>query len=80
MQFFTSTPAGATVSMGDVKVEVARSGDLAYVVGTYAFANPALDKGKFVDIWKKQADGSWKAVVAIFNSDLPGPAGRPPAG
>lgn len=48
-----------------------RSGDLAYAIGTYAFANPPIDKGKFFDVWTKQADGSWKAVVSTFNSDLP---------
>jgi ketosteroid isomerase-like protein len=80
MQFFTSTPPGATFSTEVLKVEVARSGDLAWCTGTYTFANPALDKGKYVDVWKKQADGSWKVVITTFNSDLPGPAGRPPAG
>jgi ketosteroid isomerase-like protein len=29
------------------------------------------NKGKFFDVWKKQADGSWKVVVSTFNSDLP---------
>ena len=29
------------------------------------------DHGKFVEIWKKQADGSWKCAVDMFNSDLP---------
>jgi ketosteroid isomerase-like protein len=59
------------------KVEVARSGDLAYVIGTYeltakdAQGQPATDRGKFVEVWKKQADGNWKAAVDIFNSDLP---------
>jgi ketosteroid isomerase-like protein len=71
MQIFASIPAGATFSSETTKVEVARSGDLAYSTGTYAIANPAIDKGKFVDVWKKQADGSWKAVVDIINSDLP---------
>lgn len=74
MQIFASVPAGATFSGETTKVEVARSGDLAYSTGTYAFANPAIDKGKFVDVWKKQADGSWKAVInVIINSDLPVP-------
>ncbi|MGH3697474.1 MAG: YybH family protein [Pseudonocardiaceae bacterium] len=78
MQFFASIPAGATLSSKTTKVEVARSGDLAYTTGTYAVGlnNAAIDKGKFVDVWKKQADGSWKAVIDIFNSDLPVP---PPA-
>lgn len=59
------------------KVDVAASGDMAYVVGTYqlnmkdAQGNPVADHGKFVEVWKKQADGKWKCVTDIFNSDLP---------
>jgi ketosteroid isomerase-like protein len=30
-------------------------------------------KGKFVTLYEKQADGSWKAVWDIYNSDLPAP-------
>jgi uncharacterized protein (TIGR02246 family) len=58
------------------KVEVARSGDLAYVMGVYQLtttdpkAKPVADRGKFVEVWKKQADGNWKTVADIFNSDL----------
>ena len=64
------------------KVEVARSGDLAYAQGTYEFtANdpkgaPVTDRGKFVVVWKKQTDGAWKVVADIWNSDLP-PASGP---
>lgn len=58
------------------KVEVARSGDLAYVSGTYEFnekddGKPITDKGKYLEVWKKQADGSWKCVADMFSSDLP---------
>jgi uncharacterized protein (TIGR02246 family) len=59
------------------KVEVARSGDLAYVSGNYEFnetdrsGNPMTDKGKYLEVWKKQADGSWKCVADMFSSDLP---------
>jgi len=59
------------------KVEVARSGDMAYVSGNYEFketdagGKPITDKGKYLEIWKKQADGSWKCVADMFNSDLP---------
>ena len=62
------------------KVEVARSGDLAYVSGTYEFTmndasgKPSTDRGKFVEVVKKQADGTWKCVTDIWNSDLPVPA------
>jgi uncharacterized protein (TIGR02246 family) len=55
-------------------------GDLAYNVGHYRFtavpkdkANPGMaDEGKFVEILKKQADGSWKYAVDMFNSNLAG--------
>ena len=59
------------------KVEVARSRDLGYVSGTYEFSEndttgkPITDRGKFVEVWKKQADGNWKCVADIFNTDLP---------
>lgn len=62
------------------KVDVARSGDVAYVVGVYQMTmkdpqgKPATDRGKFVEVWKKQADGNWKTVADIFNSDLPAQA------
>lgn len=58
------------------KVEVARSGDLAYVSGNYEFkeqddsGKPITDKGKYFAVWRKQADGSWKCVADVFNSDL----------
>jgi len=64
------------------KAEVARSSDMGYVTGTYtltmndAGGKPATDRGKFVEVWKKQGDGSWKCAVDIWNSDLP--AAAPP--
>lgn len=68
--------SGASISWQATKVEVARSGDMAYIQGTYQLtskdptSNP-IDKGKFVEVWKKQADGKWKVAADIFNSDLP---------
>lgn len=62
------------------KVEVARSGDLGYVMGVYQLASkdakgkPVADRGKLIEVWKKQPDGKWKTVADIFNSDLPLPA------
>ena len=60
--------------------------DLAYVHGAYQMtllppgaAEPVGDKGKYVEIWRKQHDGSWKVVLDIFNSDLAAPASPPPA-
>lgn len=71
---------GYTVGWKATRVEVARSGDLAYLSGTYestmndASGKPVNDRGKYLEVWKKQADGTWKAVADIFNSDLPLPA------
>ena len=68
---------GTSIAWQANKVEVARSGDLSYIMGTYQLTmndphgNPVTDKGKFVEVWKKQADGKWKVVADIFNSDLP---------
>jgi uncharacterized protein (TIGR02246 family) len=59
------------------KVEVSRSGDMAYLVGTYlvtvkdAQGKPVTDHGKLLEVWKKQSDGTWKAVADTYNSDLP---------
>lgn len=32
---------------------------------------PMSDKGKYIVVLQKQADGSWKIVRDISNSDLP---------
>ena len=64
------------------KAEVAHSGDLAYVTGNYemtendAGGKPQTDKGKYLEVWKKQADGSWKCVADMFSTNLPA---APPA-
>ena len=66
------------------RVDVARSGDLAYVTGTYAISEndasgkPQTDNGKYLEVWKKQADGNWKCVADMFSSNAP-PAPAAPA-
>jgi len=65
-------PPDVTTSWEETKIEVAKTGDMAWAMGTYKIdMKPAADKGKFVEVWKKQADGKWKCVADIFNSDLP---------
>jgi uncharacterized protein (TIGR02246 family) len=66
------------------KVDVAKSGDLGYTVGTYKLTvtdpithKPINDHGNYVTTFRKQADGSWKAVADIASSAVPPPA--PPA-
>jgi ketosteroid isomerase-like protein len=70
-----------------IKVEVAASGDLAYLIGAYdlrydeARGARVSDRGKILEIWRKQSDGSWKCVVDTWNSDGPAAAAQaaPPA-
>ena len=74
MAFF-ATP-GASDMEGDItRVEVARSGDLAVEYGTFAMTmnnkrgKPITENEKSVTTWKKQADGKWKAIADIWNTD-----------
>ena len=69
---------GVSVSWKPSKVEVARSGDLAYLRGVYQVTvkGKPEDTGKLIDVWIKQADGTWKVTADTFNSDLP-PAPAP---
>jgi ketosteroid isomerase-like protein len=69
------SPPGLVFANGATKVEAARSGDLAYEIGTFeesyrdAGGKPVRVVGKYVVVWKKQASGEWKAVADIFNAD-----------
>jgi uncharacterized protein (TIGR02246 family) len=66
-------------------VEVMGYGDLAYLRGTYTMTfsipgapTPIDEQGKFLQIYRKQSDGSWKMTREIYNSDLPLPLPAPP--
>jgi ketosteroid isomerase-like protein len=68
--------AGLVISWKATKVEVAKSEDLGFVSGTYeltmndASGKPVTDKGKYVELSEKQADGKWKCGTDTWNSDL----------
>ena len=51
--------------------------DLVVAEGRYEVsgASGVLDTGKYVDVSKRQPDGSWKVVIDIFNSNQAPPAG-----
>ncbi|MBI1941234.1 MAG: SgcJ/EcaC family oxidoreductase [Acidobacteria bacterium] len=71
------TNPGFAVGWQVTKAEAARSSDLGYTMGTYELTvhdpkgKPVTDRGKYITVWKKQADGTWKVAADIFNSDLP---------
>jgi uncharacterized protein (TIGR02246 family) len=63
------------------RIEVAKSADLGYTQGAYTMTvtdpktkKPVTDKGKYLTVYKKQADGTWKAVADMSSSDTPLPA------
>jgi uncharacterized protein (TIGR02246 family) len=74
-----------TVTWQVTKADAALSGEMAYVIGTYQIAakdpegKAMEDRGKLLEVWKKQADGKWKVDADIFNTDLPGLPTAPPA-
>lgn len=64
-------------SFASTKIEVAKSGDLAYELGTNRFVadmpeGRVNDQGKYLAAWKK-IDGQWMLVADAGNSDLPLP-------
>ena len=61
------------------KVDVSSAGDMAYTMGTYLATmlgedgKPATEPGKWLSVWRRQADGSWRIVVDTYNTDIPPP-------
>ena len=75
-QFFTDLSFTMQSQLTDL--DVAQSGDLGYTQGTtiYTTTDPktgktVTDRGKWLCIRKRQADGSWKVVRDTWSSDLP---------
>lgn len=67
---------GFALEWSATSAEIAKSGELGYTVGSFKLA---LDQdgvsmvtvGKYVTVWTKQDDGSWKVQVDCFNADGP---------
>ena len=81
----TADPA-MSLKFQATKTDVAKSGDLAYTQGTYTLTltDPKTkkiitDHGNYVTTYRKQADGTWKAVADIATSEVPPPPPAPPA-
>lgn len=65
--------SNAVLKWEPVKAEVAKSGELGYTWGNYEISwqgeEGKTEKlyGKYLNIWKKQPDRTWKAIVDIGN-------------
>lgn len=75
----------STMKVSGMKLEiqdVVADGSLAAETGRYtwtltpATGKPMTESGKYVVVWRKQSDGSWKLYRDIFNTDAP--AAPPP--
>lgn len=75
---FTAFLGAFAIKEGGVTTtDVLLAGDLAIETGTFAWTltpkkgADVKDQGKYLTVWKRQADGSWKIIRDISNSDLP---------
>ena len=67
-----------SLTLQSERVMASKSGDMAYSQGAYTMAvtnpktgRPMTHKGKYLTVYTKQTDGSWKAVAQTFNPDSP---------
>ena len=74
---FLSDPS-VKISFASDRVGVAQSGELAYTRGHYSIdatdpktKQPKIETGNYITVWKKQADGSWKAVEDFVTPGAP---------
>jgi uncharacterized protein (TIGR02246 family) len=78
-KYFTEFTNGFSSKAELNTTAVEGSGDLAYAVGTYRMeltpkkpgAKPLKDEGKYIEVMKRQDDGTWKIVYDIWNSSAP---------
>ena len=74
---------GLAITWKPTKVQLAKSGDMGWVSGTYeltmndASGKPINDRGKYLEVWEKQSDGNWKCRADMWNSDLAASAPAP---
>src|SRR5947209_14778950 len=62
----------ADISWKTTRVDMAKSGDMGALIGTFAMTmkDGTKDTGKYCEVWKKQANGKWKVETDMFSSDL----------
>jgi ketosteroid isomerase-like protein len=61
-----------------IKADVARSGDLGYVYGSYELGGAQPEKGYYARVWKRDAQGGWRIVMDVVNPIPPGSQPPPP--
>lgn len=68
---------GTSLRWEPLRAEIAASGDLGWTTGTYVSASvgeageAVRGEGRYVSIWRRAADGSWKVVMDLGNPTEP---------
>jgi uncharacterized protein (TIGR02246 family) len=76
-EFFDRMMSGGVRAIDLDTIDVLEGGDLAVEYGRYRIAvdvaggEPIEDRGKYVTVHRRQADGEYKIVVDTFHSDTP---------
>jgi uncharacterized protein (TIGR02246 family) len=71
------TTPGNELTFSPTKIEVSRSGDLAYDFGEYEMnskdkkGKTQTVKAKYVVVWGKQVDGGWKVLFDVPTTTTP---------
>jgi len=66
-----------TLTWQPQRAEVSASGDMGYTWGNYQTkwkdedGQAQTGQGKYLNVWKRQADGTWKVVVDMGNQNPP---------
>ncbi len=75
-EFWTTATSMGPTDLTLTTMSVAGAGDYAYEIGSWSM--PAGEgegaeeqHGKYVVVWKRVADGTWKLHVDIWNSSMP---------
>ena len=61
------------------RADIAASGELGWTTGSFVSVAPGPDgtpartEGRYVSIWRRQDDGSWKVVMDLGNPIAPPP-------
>lgn len=73
MAWLERFPPIAEWKLSDIEIDGA--GEVAYVRGSYLMrlasrAKLPFDQGKYLEVWRKQADGTWKVIRRVITSEV----------
>jgi ketosteroid isomerase-like protein len=74
-----SGQGGLRLDWQPIRAEVSESGELGWTTGTSkVVTNAGMRQGRYITVWRKQADGSWKVWADLGNLGQLNPTQRPP--